>query len=60
MNVGALALVAAGTLVFAAGAATMRQDRDAPKDWRFWTGTVVSTIGLGAARSAHSSCCRVR
>ena len=49
MNLEALAMVAVGTLVFAAGAATIREDRDARKDWRFWTGTVVSTIGGGVA-----------
>lgn len=47
MNVAALAMLAAGVLLFAVGAATFREDRDAPKDWRFWTGVALSTIGVG-------------
>ena len=49
MNLEAMAMLAAGVLLFAGAAATMREDREAPKDWRFWAGTAVSTIGAGVA-----------
>lgn len=25
----------------------MRPERDTPKDWRYWTGTVMATLGAG-------------
>ena len=40
-------LITGGTLMFALGAAIMRPERDAPKDWRYWTGTVIGTLGAG-------------
>lgn len=40
-------LIFGGTIVFAVGVLTMRPERDAPKDWRYWTGTVIGTLGAG-------------
>lgn len=47
MNFDGVWLIAGGTVVFAAGVAIMRPERHAPKDWRYWTGTVISTLGAG-------------
>ena len=43
---GALLLIG-GTALFAVGVFIMRPERNAPKDWRYWTGTVVGTAGAG-------------
>ncbi len=40
-------LLVVGTILFALGVSILRPERDAPKDWRYWTGTVIGTIGAG-------------
>ena len=40
-------LIIGGTVLFALGVFTMRPEWNAPKDWRYWTGTVIGTLGAG-------------
>ena len=40
-------LLIAGTVLFALGVLIMRPERNAPKDWRYWIGTVAGTAGAG-------------
>lgn len=44
-----ISLILVGTITFVVGMLVLRPESGAPRDWRFWIGTVIGIIGVGVA-----------